>query len=368
MATSHGIVMVGHDKASSVALELVSQKLREVLMLKGVDSGISMYCAHGVPPLGPKRIQHIANEAARATVVITGVSSSPVLATEEIQSARTARERILAARAKGQTPDVVYGVYLDTDMGNRYWFDDRVADEVGFVFAPNREEAELAAKRYLKARVFLTGNPVEEAAAFPTTTREEIRASFSLRDNQPLILCPGGKDTEVNKEFLTGVVDAVLHSPMTQYDGLVVFSPHPGDLSDPTEYVDILEDAQYHARMVHGTVFKCSNLIPGCDIVVHSASTIAKEAGRQRKPAVNYFTASAFKRNPDLREWPPVARGVEEMVYEDPTALGKAIVRLLTPTGFASMRARQEALYLKPAYQGEAVDKMVAVLYGMIRA
>jgi len=37
-----------------------------------------------------------------------------------------------------------------------------------------------------------------------------------------------------------------------------------------------------------------------------------KEAGYQRKPAVNYFTAAAFDRNPDLRQWPPVTRGVEE--------------------------------------------------------
>jgi hypothetical protein len=88
----------------------------------------------------------------------------------------------------------------------------------------------------------------------------------------------------------------------------------------------------------------------------------AKEAGYQRKPAVNYFTAVAFERNPDLRMWPPVTRGVEEAVYEDPSALADAIVRLLTPEGFAPMRARQEAVYLKPDYQGAAVDKIVAAI------
>jgi len=388
MPMRHKIVLVGHDKAPSVALEMAGNRLREEFARDSVTADVLTFCAHGAPPLDkPLRI---AAEALDATFVVTGVSSSEELATEEIETARLTRAHILKARAKGEQPDVQYGVYLDTDMGNRDWFDDAVADEVSFAFAPNADEVMAAQKRYPKARVFLTGNPLEEAAAFPVTTREGIRATFNVADEQPLILCPGGKDLHVNSEFLKGVADAIRTHAVLRFDPFVIFSPHPGDQNDPEAYVELLEDlynyrvrwelvaspplldqkhtrhekyaALQNERRISDEVFPASHLIPGADIVVHSASTIAKEAGYQRKPAVNYFTAAAFDRNPDLRQWPPVTRGVEEAVYEDPAALTETIQRLLTPEGFAPMRARQEAVYLAPRYRGAAVEKIVAAI------
>ncbi len=256
MAMRHKIVLVGHDKAPSVALEMAGMKLRDEFARDGVNADVLTFCAHGSKPFEftkefvSPRIIEIAEAAATATLVITGVSSSKELAAEEIEAANEARVRVLYARAKGEKPDVQYGVYLDTDMGNRHWFDNAVADEVSFAFAPNVEEVLAAQKRYSKARVFLTGNPLEEAAAFPVTTREGIRAMFQVADGQPLILCPGGKDLQVNREFLRGVCTAVLKPAVIRLDPLVLFSPHPGDQNDPEAYAQELDELYYHGQLV----------------------------------------------------------------------------------------------------------------------
>jgi len=105
-----------------------------------------------------------------------------------------------------------------------------------------------------------------------------------------------------------------------------------------------------------------SDMIPGCDILIESASTAGIEAACQRVPVVDYFTDIAINRleaSGGSRTWKPCELGVA-IETRDIGNLRGVISGLLSGNYIAKkMKKRQEIIFCKPFKRG-SVAKTIA--------
>jgi hypothetical protein len=342
--------LVARDIAPSLAFDVVYQHLQ-----KHHYCNVKKYLGFGKPLSAS--VSEIKRAAAGAAVVLVGMSSSRELAKEEIAA-------VTAAKRNG----VPYGFYADTyGMHNCPWFAG-VRDKASFLFVVDEEEAADARQVFPKTvRVIASGNPLWENFSFPKLTRTEVRQKLNIGKNKTVLLCTGEKTFGINKTNFTSVLYAIrlLVSRDSRRQFYLVFSLHPGDQKDIGSYGNLKAQSPVPISIVAYHTLPGADMIPGCDIVITSISTIGIEAAFQRKPVIDFLTRATLanlKKTTGRKSWKPCELGVSKMVYEDTTRLAEAIEELLTPDGFAPMLAQQKKIYPPIKRRGRAVYKIAETI------
>lgn len=339
------VLLVARDVAPSQALE----RLREVLLLRLDD--VHSFLGYGKPISNSYNSRLITE---RPCVVLCGMSSFAEVAKDEIAVAE------VAARM-----GMPYGFYADTYGSAQRPHFEHLRKEASFIFVINGEEAKTARELYPNAKVVVSGNPMWEDFFIPKLSREEVRSKFEVDNDEYMVLCPGGKSLTIDTLHWGAVIEALSMEP-TAEKWKVFFSAHPGSQYLPEDYTELINySKRVSVRLVAKDFMSASDMLPGVDIVINSASTIGIEAACQRKPVIEYFTEIALARLEESihsRNWPTWELGVAAKVNGNPERLLCKIRDLLFYGGFVSMRKRQEEVYPAPQEKGSAVRKMVETL------
>lgn len=202
-----------------------------------------------------------------ADVVLIGMSSSLELAQKEISAAQECCKR-----------GVSFGFYSDTfGTFRRPWFTE-YRDKASFLFVVNEDEARSAKELFSNAQIVVSGNPLWGNFFFPKYSRGEVRSRLGVGEDDRMILCPAGKNLTANILHLGGVIEAVSRLDKNPSRYKVFFSKHPGDLNSIDVYGDLVKYSRSLVRVVTKEEFLGSDMIPGADVVIESASTMGIEA------------------------------------------------------------------------------------------
>lgn len=337
------IVLVGRDVAPSGCLS----KVKEGLIGKGMQ--VVDFLGNGGPLNASE--ETIKQAVAKAYVVLTGMSSSPELAREE-----------LAAADFADRNGITYGFYADTfGSYKRPWFS-HLRDGANFVFVVDQEEAEDAGKYFKNAKIVVSGNPFWEEFCFPRLSYHQTREVLGVFDDEKMILCPGSKALTVNIAFFSAVIDAVhLLTDGDTRKFKIFLAIHPGDHNDLCAYGELVKFSSVPVKIITYDMMLMSDMVPGADIVVESASTVGIEAAHQRKPVIDYFTEIALSRLYEAsgsRLWKPCCLGaaIEVLSYRGgPAELAQMIDYYLFRGGDKIMRLHQEKAYPIPSEKGFTV-------------
>lgn len=349
-------VLVGRDAAPSGCFKRLEQILKESKI------HVDLIVGEGKPLT--KTMERITLAASHATVVVLGMSSSLEFAHPEIAAGNAARNA-----------GVPYGFYGDVlrcwaRARKGAWFEE-LAPDVSFYFGLTQADADAAREVFPNAQLIGTGNPLREEMAFPRFTREEVRAKLSIMPEEKMVLAPGSKFTAGNMASWVVVVDALWFLTGKGQRFNLVLATHPGDrtsyaIDADTQkamklYEELVSFSPIPAKIVAKDVFTTSDMVPGADIIVEFGSSIGIEGAYQNVPVVSLGFEILFRRlesASSFRTPEAVIDGISESVAGDASKLADAIRRLLTPEGFAPMRARQQELCPKPTERGAALRKI----------
>lgn len=351
------IVLVGRDQAPSEAFQRLAEELAE-------DDSIHVisFLGFGKPIQGiDEDFEQIFCAAIEsASIVVIGMSSSLELAEPEIAAAQ------YAAGA-----GIPFGFYCDTfGCHNRSWFSQFRSDEYAdFLFVINEKEAGRAREVFPLSEVVVSGNPRWEDFVFPKFTRQEVRAKLGVAEKEKMILVPGGKIPAINIILWEAVMSAV---HLSSVPGVKIFlSRHPGDYPKDEMEAKWLEKVYGDLVKFRGRVdvnfldrgTKTSDVLPGTDLLVESASTLGIEAAFQRIPVIDYFSRLALNRMKETSgtiDWELCAQEAAMRIDEGgEDSLLDVIEFLLShndPVGY--LVEAQEENYPVPAEKGTAVRIM----------
>lgn len=341
------VLLVGQMVASCEAFS----KLKDGLQERNVE--VRAFLANG-KPFAVGIAQVIELQAEHCDAVLVGMASDEKLAKEEITACKVAVQM-----------GIPFGFYADTyGVCRRKWFEN-LRDKASFIFVVNEEETRTARDLYPNAKVVISGNPRWEDYFYPRFSREEVRTKLGVANDDTMVLCPGGTDIVVNSLHWGGVIAALANLDADPSHWKVFLSVHPGDLNDLEKYQTLIKHRRLPVRLVTKAEMESADMVPGCDLVVESASGIGTAAACQRKPTISYFTEVALSRMEGKdcnREWPPCELGLSRRVKDNPERLANAILDLLYYDGFEEMKRRQEEVHPAPAERGEAIRKMIATI------
>jgi len=354
---SRKAVLVGRDAAPSGCFKQLEPILRDC----GFD--LSLIVGGGKPLA--KTMEEIAFLASHANILLLGMSSSLKLAQPEIVAGNAARNA-----------GVPYGFYGDVPRcwaraRKGAWFED-LASDAAFYFGVTQADADAAREVFPKAQLIGTGNPLREEAAFPSFTREEVRAKLNVASEEKLVLAPGGKFAAGNMVSWAVVMDAL---SLLARDGKrfqLLLTTHPGDRipyatdaatrEEMNLYEELVSFSPIPTRIVGKDVLMTSDIVPGADIIVEFGSSIGIEGAYQNIPVVSLGFEILFhylEQERGTRILEAVDDGLSELVVADVSKLAETIQSLLTAEGFARMRACQQYLCPKPIERGAAL-RMIA--------
>lgn len=296
-----------------------------------------------------------------ADVVLLGMSSSPELAEDELAACEAA--------VKNGIP---LALFADTFRSwARPWFEPyREAVSALFVVSPT--EAEKARELFPNAKIVASGNPTWEGFFFPKYRRDEVRAKLEVGDVDSMILVPGSKSLAVNMLLFGGVIDAAIM--LGEAYGQVFVSLHPGDKNPPKLYKELADYSPIPVKFVLRDFMSGSEMIPGADVVVESASTIGIEAACQRVPVVEYFTYAGrgnWKRQAGSVDYEPCELDIAVEASLD-TRQFSEVLNLILAKGdewdvCRIMLERQREVFPKPVERGVAVKVIVSTLRELCR-
>lgn len=336
------VVLVGQMVASTNGLKPLEAELKN----QGYD--VRAYLAAGKPQ--HDIAEEIFENAGNADLVLTGMSSEQDLCIEEVKS-------LELAIARG----IPTGLYADTfGVHRRKWFE-HLREKITFLFVTNEEEREDARKIYPNSEIIVSGNPSREGYFTPVWTYEQSRQILGIKPDVKVVLCPQGKNIEVNKGHISGVLQAIELLPVKDKFKVLV-SLHPGDLNPLDGYSEFLKSG---VAGITKKIIPSSALVPPADIIVEAGSDIGVEAACQRKPVISFWTDIALDRleeSTGSRTWPVCEKGASEAVIESVKILAPTIGYLLSEEGYAPMRKRQELLFPKPTEKGSAVRIMAETI------
>ncbi len=351
------IVLVARDAAPSECFVRLAFKL-----VPDIAWQVNAFVGRGKSI--PWDLDIVTTYAQKTNIVLLGMSSSRELAEYEIAAGQ-------AARAAG----VPYGFYGDAPRcwaraRPGAWFEPLAAD-AAFYFGISQADADYARSVFPNAVCVGTGNPLREEMAFPKFTREEVRAKLEIAPETKLILVPGGKFTAGNMTTLALVIDAVIAISSLQTNVCILFAPHPGDRvpylrdSETHEsanlYEELMASSSVPIRLIPKEMLSISDLVPAADIVIEFGSSIGIEAAYQGVPVITLALEILYTRL-ERRSGSRVLEAVQEGLSvraTDRQGLAEHIETLLTPEGFAPMRARQLLACPKPTERGAALQMMV---------
>lgn len=302
-----------------------------------------------------------------ANLVLLGMSAPAENAELEVFAAGVARENRVPYGFYGDVPNC-WNIRTQEGMPLT-----DLAPGASFYFGISESDANTAKEVFSEGSMFGTGNPLREEAAFPKFSREEVREKLGVKDDEKLILAPGGRfPGGLDTTGWAIIMEALCR--LSETDGMkfqLVMTPHPGDrvafAVDPANsqplniYDGLVENSPVPARIVYRDEMRTSEILPGADLVVEFGSSVGVEAAYLGIPDVTL----AFE--PLLRYWQRVAKsrtteqlenGVSEFVQANPTVLAGVIGSLLTPDGFESMRLQQQKMYPRPKQKYQALRNM----------
>ncbi|MDO8467215.1 MAG: hypothetical protein Q7S83_03705 [bacterium] len=336
-------LLVAHDVAPSQILEMLATNMEK--------SGrhLCRRClAFGVAPDHPLGLE----EFKEVDFVLIGMSSSAVLAKQEIFAAKNAAERGIPL---GFVSDL-FGCY------KRPWLAE-YRKHTKFVFLPVAQEVRGAKFLFPNAEVIFSGNPCWEKYFEPANPVEDTRGALGFGIDDKVIMCSGGKGLVLNMLLYGGVIEAAhLLDKRSQEGWRVVINLHPGDRSDPELYSGFVTHSKVPVRIVRAPEFSAHNLIAASDLLVAPASNTGIEAACMRKPVINYFTELYFNEMESydgMRIWPPCQMGISSQVSSNPSSLANKIFALLVHGGYKQeMLIRQMNVFPVVANPGEAIKKI----------
>ncbi|MEK7078036.1 MAG: hypothetical protein AAB911_00525 [Patescibacteria group bacterium] len=347
--------MVTRDTGPWLALEKIGKAFYEQGILFSMPFTFKLYNADP-PGISVDQVSKlVTDEGMGFDVVVCGMSSSPELAKEE-----------LAACEAAVKAGIPLCLFADTFRSwARPWFEPyRQAASALFVINP--EEAEKARNLFPHAKIVASGNPAWEDFFFPKYTREEVRQKLEITDEQKMILVPGGKCLAQNMLLFGAVIEAA-NQPGSGYR--VVLTLHPGD-SNPSEiYADLVKYSRTLVLVIPKEMLSGSEIIPGCDVVVQSGSTIGIEAACQRKPVIEYLTyvgLGNWERQTGSRKMETIELGIagELRAFHGIHELSLYIHQLTGAEHIARLGslAQQEKVFPQPAEKGVAVKMIINTL------
>ncbi len=212
--------------------------------------------------------------------------------------------------------------------------------------------------------------------AFPRFTREEVRNKLGILADEKLVLVPGGKLAGGNMVLLSMVIDALVS--LTRRGGRfrLIFCVHPGDRTPYAVdslthkgidfYEELLSLSSIPSMVVSKNVFTTSDMVPGADIVAEFGSSIGIESAYCDIPVISFGTEVSFCHHEQTNGTRTLEIVVSELVISGVNSLTEVIQRLLTPKGFAVMRARQLEVCQPPVERGTALRKIADALVEII--
>lgn len=372
------IVLVARDQSPSSAL----RRLGIALGNRGWD--VESFLGNGKSI--SVALDEILLAVRKSDVVLTGMSANEELAREERAAAREA-----------MTVGVPFGFYCDTfGCHQRPWFAG-FRSTASFLFHVNEDEAESARLLFPQADVVAPANPMWEEFHFPRLSYKEAREKLGVAADEKMILVAGHKVLMFTMPTVSVLVDALHDRLLDEYEGKwkVFLSLHPGDpqVVIPAQWQKFCKELQEKnpglvlpevpkmpnlydclsqfsgvpVRIITDNEIPVSDLIPGADLVVATASTTEIEAACQRKPVISFLTEITHRRNVvqfGKREWELCELGTSEEAWHDSDWLAAFIAGLLNPelNETAAMREAQQAVFPTPKKHGVALRNMIATL------
>lgn len=354
------VILVARDAAPSGCFK----RLEPILKEWGLN--VSLIVGNGKPLT--TSADEITHAASHGNVVVLGMSSSLELAQPEI-----------AAGEAALNAGVPYGFYGDIRRcwgraRNGAWFE-RLAPNAAFYFGVTQYDSDSAREVFPNAKLFGTGNPLREEMAFPRFTREAVRAKLNIAPEEKLVLAPGGKFAAGNMASWVITMEALSLLATKDQHFQLALATHPGDrtpcavdATTQTEmklYEELVSFSPIPVQVVSKNILTTSDMVPGADIIVEFGSSIGIEGAYQGIPVVTLGFEILFRRTEQTngtRTLEMVGDGLSELVVADASKLAGTIRRLLTPDGFAQMRARQLELCPKPTKRGAALRRMAQVI------
>ncbi len=203
---------------------------------------------------------------------------------------------------------------------------------------------------------------------------------FYIRSDEKLILVPGSKFAAGNFVTLGVVMESL--SWIAEVDEethfRLVLALHPGDRTvfavDPATgkglglYGELVVESPIPMEIVEKDVLTTSQMVPGADLIIEFGSSIGIEGAYNGIPVITLAFEVLYRRyekSVRTRRLEAVEEGLSKLVDGGIEGLTSAIEYLLTPEGFAPLRASQEKACPKPADRGIALRRMASVLIGI---
>ncbi len=359
------LVLVAHDAAPSRCFVRLQEKLN--------DQGVrTVTLAGDGKPITPGSAVALL-ERARPRAVLVGMSSSKDFAAAELEALAYARE-----------DGIPYGFYGDCRGAwaravPPAWFAEFAAD-ASLYLAIHQDELADAQRVFPKARCIVAGNPLREDAAFMQVDRAGVRQKLGVREDQILVLAPGGKNVAANCTIWGETLSALRllsERPRHPRDIVMVITLHPGDRSpymidsvtgqraDP--YQAVLDPV--HTRYVtQETGLSTNEVLGAADIVIEFGVSSSIAAITRRIPVlvprVGIMTDEFYLTTGDI--WPEHLRaGASSLVELDCRLIASEIEHLTEPQMSVvkeTLRRAQERAYPLPRKQGEALERIVTAL------
>lgn len=285
-------------------------------------------------------------------------------------------QKEIAAAEMAMYNKIPFGFYAhEHNALNRIWLK-RYQKSARFLFVINAMEAERARSEFPNAEIIVSGNPEWEEFCFPKFTRDEVRQKFGVAEEEMFVLSPGTKSIVETCILWGGIVEA-LHSSVLKYprEWKVFLSPHREDTvhdkisSKLWLYNDLVMFSRQPVKVeiIFEDIISASDMIPGCDLLIESASDMGIRAAHLRKPVIDFFSEIALTRMDfelGSRRWELCELGAAERVDGNSDMLAKVIQHILTRGTFA---AQQEKVYPVPSQRGDAIRTMMGVLDRVVR-
>lgn len=351
---SKHIVFVGRDIATYLGGDPVAERLQQE------GHQVTTFFGRGRPLV--TSLADIRGAICNADALWVGMSSSAVLADPEI-----------IAVAEAQRCVIPYFLYADTyNCWGRSWFT-FAREKAAGVFVLNAEEAVKARQIFPSSvPVIASGNPDEEKWCFPKIPRDEVRACLGIPEGRFMILASGSKSVPITAYLWMSVIQALCErNPQRTH---IFLAPHPGDESVQkglNVYQDIVDfSSGIPVRFIHLDEMRTADMVPGADLVIGSASSIARQAAYLQIPAIEFFSKVALARmettNNGSRVWEPCELGITRGVYSgNSDDLSSAMYDLLLiPEKIETLRAVQRQKCPSPKEQGSAAKIMAEALIG----
>jgi hypothetical protein len=309
---------------------------------------------------------------AAAKILLLGMSSPAENAEPEIQAAELARGLNIPYGFYGDVPKC----WLARAVPGAYFYD--LAQTASFYFALDEADAEAAREFFPEAKIFATGSPLREEMFFPVMGYREVRNKLGVKDDEKLILAPGGKLRGGGNILFWGTIMEALSlvSEGGRMRFKLIMAPHPGDrnlhLVDPADsgkpidmYQQLAELSPVSAELVLKSKMPTADIIAGADLVIEFSSSIGNGAAYQRKPMITLAPQVPLNQIRDKSGkyyLEVVELGLSEFVTGNTFSLAATIAKLLTEGGYAPQRARQEEVCPAPREKGLALRKMAEAI------